>query len=122
LRAAGSSKGVRRHPGRQTALGWAPALGSRVFLHPDLALRGGFLFPDRRDLLELIDAPFAGPERLGSMLRGCDYQNDVLTDLNVAIPMNNQQLQYIEILEGPLADLAKFSLRHALVLREIDAR
>src|SRR2546422_4771332 len=75
-----------------------------MFLDPDLALRRGLELPDRGDLLELVDAPLAGPECLGPVLGGSDDQDDVLADLDVPVPVDDQDFDHVEVLQGPLPD------------------
>src|SRR3989442_10517636 len=92
-----------------------------MFLDPDLALRRGLELPDRGDLLELVDAPLAGPECLGPVLGGSDDQDDVLADLDVPVPVDDQDFDHVEVLQGPLPDLAELLLGHPFVILELDA-
>src|SRR5438132_889348 len=92
-----------------------------MFLDPDLALRCALELPDGGDLLELVDAPLAGPERLGPVLGGSDDQHDVLADLDVPVPVDDEDFDHVEVLQGALPDLAELLLGHPLVILELDA-
>src|SRR3989442_5766485 len=92
-----------------------------MFLNPDLALRRGLELPDRGDLLELVDAPLAGPECLGPVLGGSDDQHDVLANLDVPVAVDDQDFDHVEVLQGPLPDLAELLLGHPFVILELDA-
>src|SRR5207244_7470898 len=94
---------------------------SWMFLDPDLALRCALELPDGGDLLELVDAPLAGPERLGPVLGGSDDKDDVLADLDVPVPVDDQDFDHVEVLQGPLPDLAELLLGHPFVILELDA-
>src|SRR5581483_3557927 len=91
-----------------------------MLFDPNFTIWSLFLLPDRRDLLELIDAPAAGGERIGAMLGAHDDQHDVLADLNRAGPMEDERLDDVEVLQRPLADLPELLLRHAFVVLERD--
>src|SRR4026207_171099 len=60
-----------------------------MFLHPNLAFRCMFEFPDRGDSFQFTDRPLAGTERLGPMLGPHDNQHDVVTDIDLAIPVED---------------------------------
>jgi len=63
-----------------------------MFLHPDFPFRSMFQLPDRRNLLKLIDRPFACSECVGTVLRTGDDQHNIFTDRDFAIPMDDKQL------------------------------
>src|SRR5437762_2182458 len=87
-----------------------------MFLYPDLAARSLLQLPDRRDLLQLVNAPCAGSERLRPVLRPHHDQHNVLADVDLAIPVQDQDLDDIEILQRPLPDFPQRLLRHALIM------
>ena len=58
-------------------------LRSWMFLDPDLAFRGLFEFPNRGNLLQLVDAPLTGFKSVSTVLRADDDQDDIFTDVIV---------------------------------------
>ena len=81
-----------------------------MLFHPHLPFGSMFEFPNRSDLLQLIDRPFAGLERFRPMLGPGDDQDDILPDRNFAVSMDDQQFQNAEILDRPFADLTELLL------------
>src|SRR5678816_3687614 len=80
-----------------------------------------FQFPNRGDLLQFVDRPCAGPKCLCTMLRSGNDEHDILTNRDFTVAMDDQQLENIEILQRPFADLAQLLLGHPLVMFEGDA-
>ena len=79
-----------------------------MFLDPDLAFRGLFEFPNRRNLLQLVDAPLTGFKSVSTVLRADDDQDDIFTYCDRSISMQNEDFKHIELLKRPLSDLAQF--------------
>src|ERR1044072_580387 len=85
---------------------------SWMLLHPHFSRRRMLQFPNRRDLLQFVDGPFAGPEGIGPMLCAGDDQDDILTDRDFSVPVNDEQLENVKILDRALADFPELFLGH----------
>src|SRR5690349_8475383 len=92
-----------------------------MLFDPNLARRRTLQLPNGGDLLQFIDGPLASAECIGPVLCARDNQDDILPDRDLAVPVNDQQFQNIEILQCPLADLPQLLLGHALVMLEGDS-
>ena len=92
-----------------------------MFLHPDFSRRRVFEFPNRGNLLQFVDGPFTGLEGIGPMLSAGDDQDDIFTDRDFSIPVNDEQLENVEILERAFSNLAELFLRHPFIMLECDA-
>src|SRR5437879_13628228 len=91
-----------------------------MFLDPDLALRRGLELPDRGDLLELVDAPLAGPECLGAVLGGGDDQDDVLADLDVPVPVEDEGFGDVVDIQGSLPELSSRHILLSFLVHKLD--
>lgn len=87
-----------------------------MFLDPNLPFWRLFEFPNRGNLLQLVDTPFARFKSLCSVFRTDDDQDDILPDLDRSISMQDEDFNDVELLEGPLPNLPQLFLRHPLVV------
>src|SRR5215813_1708054 len=92
-----------------------------MFLDPYLPFRRVFQLPDWGNLLQLVDRPLAGPKRFGPMLSADDNEDNILTDPDLTVTMEDQHFDHIEILQRPLTNLPQLFLRHAFVMLERNA-
>ena len=87
-----------------------------MFLDPDLPFRRLFELPNRRNLRELVNTPFAGFKRFCAVFRTDDDQDDILPDRDRAVAMQNEDFDDIELLEGAFPNLPQLLLGHSLVV------
>ena len=92
-----------------------------MFFHPDLPLGRMLQLPNGSNLFEFIDGPFTGTKRLGAMFGARNDQHDVFADRDFPIPMDDEELDNVEILQRPFTNLPQLFLRHPLVILEGDA-
>src|SRR5215831_3117456 len=89
-----------------------------MFLDPNFPFRRVFQLPDWGNLLQLVDRPLAGPKRFGPMLSADDNEDNILTDSDLTVTMEDQHFDHIEILQRPLTNLPQLFLRHAFIVLE----